>query len=98
MKKNKGWLNVLMLVVLCVCISAGSIAVYDRYFATKVVAFRLGAFKEKIKEDFISGQLTEQQLDAELKRFEEMMLAQPKNTVVLVSNAFVSKNIEMIEY
>lgn len=76
--------------------SAASLALYDRYFAQKVVAVDIKTFLEDKKAEMIAGQLDAEGMKKELDKLEAVVAAIPKNKAVLMGDLVV-KNVEVIK-
>lgn len=82
--------------ILCATVSAGSIAIYDRFYATKIVALDLKEFNSLIQKGVTDGKIDEKQIDIYLEHLDNTISSQGKNTVVLLSDVVASKNVETV--
>ena len=79
--------------VLC---SAGSVAVYDRFFAQKVVTANIAQFVLEQRDLYFSGKIDKEQYVANLNRFVALVKSQPRNRVVILEDV-VAANGEKLE-
>ena len=79
--------------ILC---SAASVAVYDRFFAQKVVTTNIAQFVLDQRDLYFSGKIDKEQYVANLNRFVALVKSQPRNRVVILEDV-VAANGEKLE-
>ncbi|MHC1698872.1 MAG: hypothetical protein AB9919_12595 [Geobacteraceae bacterium] len=84
-------------VLICVAVSAGMIAGYDRWFAQKIVALDVKGYIAEQRDLFISGKIDEEQLKRNFDRLEKVKEKVPGNRVIILGDVLVRKNVEVIE-
>lgn len=83
--------------LICVVVSAGMIAGYDRWFAQKIVALDVKGYIAEQRDLFISGKIDEEQLKRNFDRLEKIKEKVPGNRVIILGDVLVRKNVEVIE-
>ena len=83
----------LFISILC---SAASVAVYDRFFAQKVVTANIAQFVLDQRDLYFSGKIDKEQYVANLNRFVALVKSQPKNRIVILEDV-VAANGEKLE-
>ena len=90
-----GLMNWLIIILLMVISSAGSIFVYDRYYAQKLTAFDLQGYLLKQRIAMQNNQLTEKQLGDNLDALKVKLDNIPSNQAVITADV-VLRNIQTI--
>ena len=75
--------------------SVGSVCLYDRYFAQKVVAVDLKGFVSAQKEAFVRGEIDERELERRLDHLERTVDAIPSRYAVILGDVVV-RHVEVI--
>jgi hypothetical protein len=98
--KSKKWRFLLLMVLVNVLVSTGSVYVYDRYFAVHVVAFDITGYVMNQKKAFFKKEITEDELYKSLDRVDFLLNSyvekRGKNTLILNGNAVI-KNAKFIK-
>ena len=82
-------------VVLIALVVAGvSLFAYDRWFATRVVAFDLKGYLRTQKALLASGEITEAQWQQGLDRLEQVFREQPPNRTILLKEVVLKNGRE----
>jgi hypothetical protein len=76
-------------------LSVLSVLVYDRYFATKIVAVDVRGFMEEQKKRYLSGAIGDERLKEEIEKLEKAISGVPSNKVVLMGEVVV-RNAESL--
>ena len=76
--------------------STASVAVYDRFFAQKVVTANIAQFVLDQRDLYFSGKIDKEQYMANLNRFVALVKSQPKNRIVILEDV-VAANGEKLE-
>ena len=96
-KGTRSQIKLLMLTVfISILCSAASMAVYDRFFAQKVVTANIAQFVLDQRDLYFSGKIDKEQYVANLNRFVALVKSQPKNRVVILEDV-VAANGEKLE-
>ncbi|NKE71272.1 hypothetical protein [Candidatus Manganitrophus noduliformans] len=82
-------------VVVSAFLSVFSVLVYDRYFATKIVAVDVRGFMEEQKKLYLSGVIGDERLKEEIEKLEKAISGVPSNKVVLMGEVVV-RNAESL--
>jgi hypothetical protein len=86
--------------ILCVLVSVASsiatIAVYDSWYAQKLVAVDIKGYISDQRDKYIAGKLTDDELKRSFDRLEQVVTAIPKNKAVLMGDLVV-RNVETIK-
>lgn len=69
--------------------SAASIVVYDRYFATRIVAVDIKGFIATQRDLFVQGKIDDDQLRKNIESLEKAIENIPSNEVVIMGDAVV---------
>jgi len=69
--------------------SAASIVVYDRYFATRIVAVDVKGFIAAQRDLFVQGKIDDDQLRKNIESLEKAIEGIPSNEVVIMGDAVV---------
>ena len=88
-------MNWLIIILLMVISSAGSIFIYDRYYAQKLTAFDLQGYLLKQRIAVQNNQLTEKQLGDNLDALKIKLDSIPSNQAVITADV-VLRNIQTI--
>ncbi|MEN6317916.1 MAG: hypothetical protein ABFD82_04070 [Syntrophaceae bacterium] len=91
-----GLMNWLIILLLMVISSAGSICIYDRYYAQKLTAFDLQGYLIKQRIAMQNNQLTEKQLGDNLDALKVKLDNIPSNQAVITADV-VLRNIQTIK-
>jgi hypothetical protein len=91
------WAMVIVIaVVVSLLSSSASVAVYDRFFAQKVVTANISKFVVDQRDLYFQGKLDGQQYVNNLNNFIALLKNQPKNRVVILEDV-VAANAERLE-
>jgi hypothetical protein len=87
------------IVALCLAVSFGAslatIVGYDRWYAKKIVAVDIKGYIARQRDDYLAGKLNDDELRKSFDRLEAVILAIPKNRVVIMGDAVV-RNAETV--
>jgi hypothetical protein len=84
------WLITAFLVLgISLASSAASILVYDRYFATRIVAVDVKGFIAAQRDLFVQGKIDDDQLRRNIESLEKAIENIPSNEVVIMGDAVV---------
>jgi len=84
------WLVATFLVLgISLASSAASILVYDRYFATRIVAVDVKGFIAEQRDLFVQGKIDDGQLKRNIESLEKAIESIPSNEVVIMGDAVV---------
>jgi len=72
-----------------------SLAVYDQYFASRVMVVDLTGFVKEQKELFVQGKINEADLSARFAQFQDFLSKQPKNVTVITKDVVLSGSKEL---
>ncbi len=87
---------VAMMIVVSLFSSTAAVAVYDRFFAQKIVTINLRQYMENQRDLYLSGKLTADQVKQNLDGFIASVKAAPKNKVILLEDV-VANSTEKLE-
>jgi len=87
---------VLINLLLSIAASSAAISVYDRYFAVKVVSLDLKGYIGRLRDDYGSNKITQEQFKQRLDHLENLVGRLPENYVVLTSDVVV-RNAQKIQ-
>ena len=90
-----GLMNWLIIILLMVVSSAGSVFIYDHYYAQKLMAFDLQGYLMKQRIALQNNQLTEKQLGDNLDALKVKLDNIPANQAVITADV-VLRNIQTI--
>jgi hypothetical protein len=76
--------------------SFGSVYLYDRFLAQKVVAVDLQGFLAKQKRSYLRGDIDDAELKKRMDRLEQLVESLPKRYAVVLGDVVV-RNVEVIE-
>jgi hypothetical protein len=88
--------TVVVTVIVSVFSSVASIAVYDRFFAQKVVTANISKFVIDQRDLYFQGKIDKQQYINSLTNFIALLKSQPKNRVIILEDV-VAANAEKLE-
>lgn len=89
-------------VAFCVCLlvalitSFASVYSYDRWYAQKIVAVDIKGYIAQQRDNYMAGKLTDEELKRSFDHLENIVIAIPKNRVVIMGDAVV-RNVETIK-
>ncbi|MDD2735238.1 MAG: hypothetical protein PHF56_14975 [Desulfuromonadaceae bacterium] len=89
-------------VVVCICLlvalitSFASVYSYDRWYAQKIVAVDIKGYIAQQRDNYMAGKLTDEELRRSFDHLENVVIAIPKNRVVIMGDAVV-RNVETIK-
>ncbi len=89
-------------VVVCICLlvalitSFSSVYSYDRWYAQKIVAVDIKGYIAQQRDNYMAGKLTDEELKRSFDHLENIVVAIPKNRVVIMGDAVV-RNVETIK-
>ncbi len=86
----------LMAILVSLGISSLSILVYDRYFATRIVAVDIKGFIAAQRDLYVQGKTDDAQLRQNIETLERMIQNTPENVVVIMGDAVV-RNAKVIK-
>jgi hypothetical protein len=69
--------------------SAALILIYDRYFATRIVAVDIKGFIAEQRDLFVQGKIDDGQLKRNIESLEKVIESIPSNEVVIIGDAVV---------
>lgn len=87
---------VVVTVIVSIFSSVASIAVYDRFFAQKVVTANISKFVIDQRDLYFQGKIDKQQYVNSLTNFIALLKSQPKNRVIILEDV-VAANAEKLE-
>lgn len=88
--------------VACTCLlvalmtSFASVYSYDRWYAQKIVAVDIKGYIAQQRDNYMAGKLTDEELKRSFDHLENVVIAIPKNRVVIMGDAVV-RNVETIK-
>ena len=88
--------------VVCICLlvalitSFASVYSYDRWYAQKIVAVDIKGYIAQQRDNYMAGKLTDEELKRSFDHLENVVIAIPKNRVVIMGDAVV-RNVETIK-
>ena len=91
-----------ILAVACICLlvalitSFASVYSYDRWYAQKIVAVDIKGYIAQQRDNYMAGKLTDEELKRSFDHLENVVIAIPKNKVVIMGDAVV-RNVETIK-
>jgi len=98
-KQPKRQPGLITIVVLCLGVSFGAslvtIFAYDRLYAQKVVAVDIKGYIAQQRDNYLAGNLNDEELKRSFDRLETVITAIPKNRVVIMGDAVV-RNAETV--
>jgi len=74
----------------------GLMAVYDNYFAQKIVALDVKGYITEQRDLYLGGKITDAELKESFDRLEKVKEKVPKNKVIILGDVLVRKNVEEI--
>ena len=84
----------------CLVVSLGAslatIAVYDHWYAQKVVAVDIKGYIAQQRDNYLAGKLNDEELRKSFDRLEAVITAIPKNRVIIMGDAVV-RNAETVK-
>ena len=83
------WITGLLVLGISLMSSAASIVVYDRYFATRIVAVDVKGFIAEQRDLFVQGRIDDEQLRRNIESLEKAIENIPSNEVVIMGDAVV---------
>lgn len=89
-------------VVVCICLlvalitSFAIVYSYDRWYAQKIVAVDIKGYIAQQRDNYMAGKLTDEELKRSFDHLENVVIAIPKNRVVIMGDAVV-RNVETIK-
>lgn len=86
----------LLIALVSLSVSIGSVLAYDRYFAQKVVAVDIKGFLDVQKEEFLRGAIDEKELERRMDRLEKVVDAIPSRYAVLMGDVVI-RHVEVIQ-
>ena len=92
---TKTFTAVLVIVVSLAC-SIGSVGAYDRWFAQKVVAVNVSEFLERQRDLVLAKKITMDDFKANLEHYIAALKSQPRNRVLILEDVIASRNLEKI--
>lgn len=92
--------STLTLIGICLVVSLGAslatIAVYDRWYAQKVVAVDIKGYIAQQRDNYLAGKLSDEELRKSFDRLEAVITSIPKNRVIIMGDAVV-RNAEIVK-
>jgi len=82
-------ITILLVLGISLASSAASIVVYDRYFATRIVAVDIKGFIAAQRDLFVQGKIDDDQLRKNIESLEKAIEGTPSNEVVIMGDAVV---------
>ncbi len=93
--KSPGWLAMAAISLLVsITVSAGSVYVYDRFYAQKIVAVDIRGYIAAQRDLYLSGKETDKQFRANIDKLAAAVKSIPKNRVAIMEDAVI-KNAEI---
>lgn len=93
--KSPSWLAVAAVsVLISMAVSMGSIYVYDRFYAQKIVSVDIKGFIAQQKALYLAGKLTDAQFRANVDKMVAAVKAIPKNRMAIMGDAVI-KNAQI---
>ncbi|MEM3580407.1 MAG: hypothetical protein QXQ64_03985 [Candidatus Bathyarchaeia archaeon] len=77
------------IVLISLIISACSIFVYDKFFATKIVTFDLQGYIATLRQLYLTKQLDDTELRKRIDRIEEIVMNTPRRKVIITSDVIL---------
>jgi len=81
--------------ILNILVSSGTVFLYDRYFAPKIVSVDLKGYISKQKDLFLDGKINEEQFRQNIDRLEKAIDEVPKNKIILTGDVVI-RNAEVL--
>jgi hypothetical protein len=86
----------ILVIVVSLASSIGTVAAYDRWFAQKVVAVDVSEFLQEQRDLVLAKKITMDDFKANLEHYIAALKNQPKNKVLILEDVIASKNLEKV--
>lgn len=80
---------ILISIIISLIISTGSIFIYDRFFAQKIVTFDLQGYVATLRDLYLAKQIDDAELKRRIDKIEEVVLKTPKNKIIITSDVIL---------
>ena len=84
--------HILITVLISIVISAGSVFVYDQFFAQKIIMLDLKGYVATLRDLYIAGKIDDKQLQSAIDRIEVVVNSQPKRKIIITSDVLLGEN------
>ena len=84
--------HILITVLISIVISAGSVFVYDQFFAQKIIMLDLKGYVATLRDLYIAGKIDDKQLQSAIDRIEVVVNSQPKRKIIITSDVLLGGN------
>ena len=91
------WRTIVNAVFLSAIATVAILAIYDNYFAQKIVALDVKGYIAEQRDLYLSGKINGEQLKEHFDRLEKAKERVPKNRVIILGDVLVRKNVEEIK-
>jgi len=89
-------LSAIIALFVSLIVASGTVYLYDQHFAQKVVAIDLNGFLQQQKDDYLTGEITEKDMDRRMDELETFVDQIPKHHPVILGEVVV-RNIEVLK-
>lgn len=97
---KEGWVTfgtmIKAIAVVSILTSSLSLLVYDRLFATKIMAYDLPGFNDRCRDDLLTGKITLEQYEERLDALDVGVNGVPRNTVVITGDVVLGKHAKRL--
>ena len=89
-RTGPSWLTVCALCLLVSMLtSAGSVYVYDRHYAQKIVSIDVKGYIAKQRDLYLAGKLTDEQFKGNIDKLDALIKSIPENRVAIMGDAVI---------
>ena len=96
-RKRSNCRTIIVAVLTGALVTAGMLAVYDKYFAQKIVALDVKGYIAEQRDLYLSGKINDAQLKESFDRLEKAKERVPGNRIIILGDVLVRKNVEEIK-
>lgn len=98
--KESGWVTFSTMIkavaIVSLLTSSLSLLVYDRMFATKIMAYDLPGFNDRCRDDLLTGKISLDQYKERLDALDVGVNGVPRNTVVITGDVVLGKHAKRL--
>lgn len=91
------WRIVVKAAFVSAVVTVGILALYDRYYAQKIVALDVKGYIAEQRDLYLSGKINDTQLKERFDRLEKAKERVPGNRIIILGDVLVRKNVEEIK-
>ena len=89
--------NLIVSILVSALFTVGGLWYYDRHYATHIAVFDMNGYLSGLKNDYVAGKLSREELQKRIADLKTFVGAQSPNTITLLKEVVLSGKVQELE-